>query len=209
MFLLGEMPRDPFGGESRDLEPFGRVNNRESLYAPTVCDRPLSVLAGDLAKVIDFLDQRNRDLHPDRVAGSRRESSHPAVRCVILWALQRAYGPGQVHHAFAQQERANAMKNCGGFRFRDFHVFQIINRKGIDNGIEIGDHTGGAARAEIERDFTDGAAAGHRLEADRRFARNLQLGGDLPGVDKKDEVRGIAFPDQVFSGMVFPALQEG
>ena len=136
MFLLGEMPRDPFGGESRDLEPFGRVNNRESLYAPTVCDRPLSVLAGDLAKVIDFLDQRNRDLHPDRVAGSRRESSHPAVRCVILWALQRAYGPGQVHHAFAQQERANAMKNCCGFRFRDFHVFQIINRKGIDNVVQ-------------------------------------------------------------------------
>ena len=101
------------------------------------------------------------------------------------------------------------MKNCGGFRICGFHIFQIINRKGIDNGIEIGDHTGGAARAEIERDFTDGAAAGHRLEADRRFARNLQLGGDLPGVDKKDEVRGIAFPDQVFSGMVFPALQEG
>jgi len=25
MFLQGEMPRDSFGGESRDLEPFGRV----------------------------------------------------------------------------------------------------------------------------------------------------------------------------------------
>jgi hypothetical protein len=25
MFLLGEMPRDPFGGESRDLEPFAQV----------------------------------------------------------------------------------------------------------------------------------------------------------------------------------------
>ena len=24
MFLQGEMPRDSFGGESRDLEPFGR-----------------------------------------------------------------------------------------------------------------------------------------------------------------------------------------
>jgi hypothetical protein len=24
-FFLGEMPRDPFGGESRDLEPFAQV----------------------------------------------------------------------------------------------------------------------------------------------------------------------------------------
>ena len=24
MFLQGEMPRDPFGGESRDLEPFAQ-----------------------------------------------------------------------------------------------------------------------------------------------------------------------------------------
>jgi hypothetical protein len=27
MFLLGEMPRDPFGGESRDLEPFGDLEH--------------------------------------------------------------------------------------------------------------------------------------------------------------------------------------